>query len=467
MIELRPKSLQSRLLIIVLSAVCVVWLVSVTLTLIDARHELDEVLDGHLTQVAALLVYQQTHNDSAEEDDDDTLEAPSLHKYAPKLAFQIFQYGEMQYQSAGVGKKAISSVANGFDTVVLEDGQSWRVFGMGDAQKGIQVYVGELTQSRFYVLKAVLNGMLLPFLLALPLLALLIWWLVRRGFAPLRALSETLLQRKPQALHAIKLGDDTPSEIQPMEQALNGLFERIEAMLVSERRFTADAAHELRTPIAAIRSQVQVALGAGEQAEQRDHALQATLAGCDRATRLVEQLLTLSRLEAQPANATAPLSVSDTTTDISTNITTICQREIAEIVPQALKRRQDIELIAEPLVRIHGDEVLLGVLIRNLIDNALRYSKDGARVSVQVTQSITKTTTNTRLRVEDSGEGMSAADIARLGERFFRVLGHDQPGSGLGWSIIQRICKVSGATLEVGKSSELGGLSVTVSWVAE
>jgi two-component system, OmpR family, sensor histidine kinase QseC len=439
--------------VMVLSAVCVVWIVSVTLTLIDARHELDEVLDGHLSQVAALLVYQQTHNDG--DADDNTLEAPSLHKYAPKMAFQIFQRGELQNQSASIGGKAMSPLTNGFDTLVLDDGQSWRIFAMDDAEKGIQVYVGELAQSRFYVLKAVLKGMLLPFLLALPLLALLMWWVVGRGFAPLRALSENLLQRKPQALSAIEIDKHTPSEIQPMVQALNGLFERIEVMLASERRFTADAAHELRTPIAAIRSQVQVAIGAGTHVIERDHALQATLLGCDRATRLVEQLLTLARLETHSAQASLPSSMVD--------VSAICRREIAEIAPQALMHQQDIELIAAPNSYIQGDEVLVGVLIRNLIDNALRYSKDGSRVHVQINHS----ETTISLSVEDSGEGMTESEITRLGERFFRVLGHDQPGSGLGWSIVQRICKVSGATLAVGKSSELGGLSVVVSWPAE
>jgi two-component system sensor histidine kinase QseC len=452
MIFVQPKSLQKRLLTMVLSAVCLVWMVSVTVTLIDARHELDEVLDGHLSQVAALLLYQQTHNDG--DADDNMLEAPSLHKYAPKMAFQIFQRGELQNQSAGIGGTAMSPLTNGFDTVVLEGGQSWRIFAMDDAKKGIQVYVGELTQSRLYVLKAVLKGMLLPFLVALPLLALLMWWVVRRGFAPLRALSENLLQRKPQALSAIEIDKHTPSEIQPMVQALNGLFERIEVMLASERRFTADAAHELRTPIAAIRSQVQVALGAGTHVIERDHALQATLLGCDRATRLVEQLLTLARLEAHSAQAALPSSMVD--------VSAICRREIAELVPQALKHQQDIELVAAPNSYIQGDEVLVGVLLRNLIDNALRYSKDGSRVYVQINHN----ETTVSLSVEDSGEGMTESEITRLGERFFRVLGHDQPGSGLGWSIVHRIGKVSGATLAVGKSSQLGGLSVRVSWPA-
>jgi two-component system, OmpR family, sensor histidine kinase QseC len=449
---LRPKSLQKRLLIMILSVVSLVWVVSASTTLLDARHELDEVLDGHLSQVAALLLYQQTHNDG---DDDDILEAPSIHKYAPKLAFQIFQRGELQIHSAGIGKQAMSPVVNGFDTVVLGDGQNWRTFAMKDAEKGIQVYVGELTESRFYVLKAVLNGMLLPFLIALPLLALLIWWVVRHGFAPLRALSENLLLRNPQALHAIQLGEHMPSEMQPMVNALNGLFGRIDAMLISERRFTADAAHELRTPIAAIRAQAQVAIGAGTHDVERNHALQATLKGCDRATRLVDQLLTLARLESHTVDISLPPSTSD--------ISAICRHEIAQLAPHALMQHQNIELNAARTSIIQVDDVLLGVLVRNLIDNALRYSKAGSSVNVQVNQNATTTS----LQVEDSGQGMTEYEIARLGERFFRVLGHDQPGSGLGWSIVQRICKVTGACLDVGKSSQLGGLSVKVSWISK
>jgi two-component system, OmpR family, sensor histidine kinase QseC len=449
---LQQKSLQARLLVMVLLAVCVVWVCSVAFTLVDARHEIDEILDGHLAQVAALLVFQQIHDDGDE--DNNFLEAPSLHRYAPKMAFQIYRRGELVNHSATVGPKPMSSVLNGFDTVTLEKGEEWRVFAISDATNGVQVYVSELTQSRIYILKAVLRGMFVPFVTALPILALLMWFVVRRGLAPLRELSEGLLQRRPQALHSVQLSEGVPSEIKPMVQALNSLFERIELMLFSERRFTADAAHELRTPIAAIRTQAQVALGAGKHAAERDHALLATLAGCDRATRLVEQLLTLARLEA----------VSDEPSKLASTVdlSAVCRRVIAELAPASLARRQTLELAAPNKCLILGDDLLVGVLVRNLIDNALRYSKDGSRVFVYIGHAFELPI----LRVEDSGEGMTESEIARLGERFFRVLGHEQPGSGLGWSIVHRIGKVFGATFNIGRSSKLGGLSVTVRWQA-
>lgn len=449
---LRQKSLQARLLVMVLLVVCVVWVCSVAFTLMDASHEIDEILDGHLAQVAALLVFQQIHDDGDE--DNNFLEAPLLQKYAPKMGFQIFRRNELVNHSATVGPKPMSSIANGFDTVILEKGDEWRVFAMSDPSIGVQVYVGELTQSRDHILLAVLRGMLLPFLIALPILALSMWFVIRRGLAPLRELSDGLLQRKPQALNAVQLSEGVPSEIKPMVQALNSLFERIELMLVSERRFTADAAHELRTPIAAIRTQAQVALGAGAHAVERDHALLATLAGCDRATRLVEQLLTLAMLEASSED---PLKLA-----LTVDLSAVCRSVISDLAPASLARRQTLELAAPSRCLILGDELLVGVLVRNLVDNALRYTKDGSRVFVYVGLAFELPI----LRVEDSGEGMTESEIARFGERFFRVLGHDQPGSGLGWSIVKRISKVFGASIDIGRSGKLGGLAVTVRWQA-
>jgi two-component system sensor histidine kinase QseC len=220
-------------------------------------------------------------------------------------------------------------------------------------------------------------------------------------------------------------------------------------MLASERRFTADAAHELRTPIAAIRAQAQVALGAGTDDERR-HALNYTLAGCDRATHLVEQLLTLSRLES--SSATAPVSLVD--------VSSLTQRVAADLALAALGRQQELVLDAPTQAFITADDMLTSVLVRNLLDNALRYSPDAAKVFVSVTCDNRFVT----LRVDDSGTGMSDADMARLGERFYRVLGTEQTGSGLGWSIIRRIAKVYSAQVDVHRSARLGGLCVKVRW---
>ena len=446
--ERRLKSLQARLLIPLLGLVTAIWLGAAILTWVDAREELGDLLDGHLAQAAALLVVQQANT---EVDDGEVANAPSLHKYATLVAFQVFHEGQLMMRSANAGLTPMSPKTQGFATVSFGDGERWRVFSTYGAARDVQVYVGEQTHSRKEILGALLKSLLLPLLLALPLLALGGWWAVRQGLAPLRQLSLVIGQRKPQALDQIELGY-MPTEMKPIVEALNALFDRIESMVASERRFTADAAHELRTPIAGIRAQAQVAMGAGEDTAQRLHALQATLAGCDRATRLVEQLLTLARLEAAPSPSGAVALVVD--------LSQVTRRVAADLAPSALARSQTLVLDASDACPVKGNDLLIGVLVRNLLDNALRYSPDGAQIEARVEHRANTST----LTIEDAGPGMSEGDRARLGERFFRVLGHEQAGSGLGWSIVKRIADVFEAQVSVEQSSRLGGLAVRVTW---
>jgi two-component system, OmpR family, sensor histidine kinase QseC len=438
-----PRSLQGRLLALVLSVVVLVWLATAALTWLDASHELDELLDGHLAQAAALLVVQQAQ----EIEDEHGVDAPTLHRYAPKVAFQVFHAGRLTLRSANAPTQPMvrpgKGFKAGFDTVQIA-GTAWRVFATSGAERNVQVYVGEQASSRAAILWAVLRSTLWPMAVALPLLALAVWWAVYLGVAPLRRLGSALAERQAQALHPVAL-DGAPLEMAPMVSALNALFERIATLLESERRFTADAAHELRTPIAAIRIQAQVALGETDEA-LRQHALQFTLDGCDRATRLVDQLLTLSRLEAGAAPAM-----------VAVDLRVLTQRVVAEVAPKAISKNQTLDFDAEPC-SVAGNETLLAVLVRNLVDNAVRYSPPSARIKVSVRQQAGQVV----LSVEDSGPGLAEADCQRLGERFFRVVGSSESGSGLGWSIVRRIAAVHRMDLQLERSVELGGLAVRV-----
>jgi two-component system, OmpR family, sensor histidine kinase QseC len=444
-----PRSLQGRLLALVLGAVALTWIAAAALTAADARHELDELLDGHLAQAAALLVVQQTR---AEDDDDHAVDAPQLHRYAPQVAFQVWHEGRLSMRSSNAPQQAMHPAGlrftEGLRTVTI-DGKPWRVFATHGAERDVQVYVGEQLSSREAILRAVLRGLGVTLLLALPLLALAAWWAVQSGTAPLRRLGQQLAQRQPQALQPVDL-PQAPTELKPLLDALNGLFGRIGGLLESERRFTADAAHELRTPIAAIRTQAQVAMGETDAA-LRLHALQATLDGCDRATRLVEQLLTLARLESNATLDRQPVDLS-----------ALARQLAAEVAPRALQKRQQLSVDATALAVVPGNEILLAVLLRNLLDNAVRYSPPGAAVQLTVQTDGGAA----RLSVEDGGPGLSAADLARLGERFFRVPGHDAPGSGLGWSIVRRIAAAQGVQVELSASASLGGLAVRLVWPA-
>jgi two-component system sensor histidine kinase QseC len=309
----------------------------------------------------------------------------------------------------------------------------------------------------------------MPALLMLPMVGGAAWWAVRSGLAPLRSLSEVLSARSPQALAPVQLAGGAPAELRAPLDALNQLLGRMATLLDGERRFTADAAHELRTPIAAVRAQAQVALGAHDAAE-RQHALQATLAGCDRATRLVQQLLTLARLEAEPQGR---LGQAD--------LVALARGEVAEIASTAFDEGQDLQFESPEddgtRLLVRGEPTLLAVLLRNLIDNALRYSPEGAtvRVTVQPASSdegaplLDERTGQglpcAQLIVEDSGPGLSPEHLQRLGERFFRALGNDRPGSGLGWSIVRRIAMALQLEVQVDRSPDLGGLRVWV-WMA-
>jgi len=458
----RLHSLQARLLTLLLLMVTLVWVGAAALTWVDASDELDELLDGHLAQSAALLIVQQTGHGSESDDPQDpgappirdpershTEDAPSLHKYAPRVAFQVFHEGQLTLRSANAGNVPMSAKDRGFSTVTLPDKNTWRVFAAQGNEGDVQVFVGEQVESRDAILWAVLKGVLMPLMYALPLLAVVGWLAVRQGLAPLRLLSRALSLRQAQALEPVVL-TNVPAEIEPVVQSLNALFERIQTMMEAERRFTSDAAHELRTPIAAIRTQAQVALAAGTDTETREHALQYTLAGCDRATHLVEQLLTLSRLESSSAGA--PKGRVD--------LCVVTQRVAAELAMTALGRGQELTLDAPAPCWIGADDMLSGVLVRNLLDNAMRYSPQGAQVSVSVTQMAA----HVLLQVEDSGPGLSDADIAHLGERFYRVLGTEQTGSGLGWSIVRRIAGVYQAEVIVRRSARVGGLCAEVRW---
>ncbi len=436
-------SLQRRLLALVLSTLAAVWLLTSVITWVDTRHELDELLDSHLTQAAAFLVASQTHD---MDDDDVRMEAPILHKYAPKVAFQVFHGGVLSLRSANAPVQPMAGgdnrLAGGFSTRVI-DGTAWRVFAAPGNAPDVRVFVGEQVDSRNAILWAVLRAILWPLPLALPVIALGVWWAVRRGTQPLRQLGLTLAARQPDALYPVTL-ENPPADMLPMLESLNGLLARIEALMASERRFTADAAHELRTPIAAIRAQAEVALREPDQA-LRQHALQATVQGCDRATRLVAQLLTLSRLEAGELPRRANVDMA-----------ALARTVTAELAPLALDREQTITLDAHDCL-VLGDELLLQVLVRNLIDNAIRYSPQSAAVRVSVHIQGAQVV----LTVADSGQGLDEAQLPRLSERFFRPAGTPSHGSGLGLSIVRRIAQVHRATLHMGRSAELGGMQVS------
>ena len=441
-----PRSLQTRLLVTVLALVLLAWCAAAALAWHETDDEVSELLDAHLAQTAALLRLQPLD----ELDEDQLNEAPELHKYQPKVVFQLWHGDQLLARSANAPLEPLTDRRKrGFTDSQVED-QNWRVFVTSGRKDDVRILVGERQSMRDEIVMASVGSMLQPMAWALPLLALGIWWAVRGSVRPLRQLGQAVATRQPQSLAPLDTAG-VPPEVLPLVTALNGLFDRMAQLLASEQQFTADAAHELRTPIAGIRMQAQVAQGASEAAERSD-ALAATVRGCDRATRLVEQLLQLARLDAEAAHA------HTTTTDLADVARTV----VADLGGTAAARGQQVALQCVGTAPVPLAEPLAQVLLRNLLDNALRYSPDGAQVQVDIRPATPGT--GPQLCVQDSGPGLAEADMARLGERFFRVLGTGQSGSGLGWSIVQRIARLHGLRVAHDRSPALGGLRVTITW---
>jgi two-component system sensor histidine kinase QseC len=268
-------------------------------------------------------------------------------------------------------------------------------------------------------------------------------WAVRRALSPMAKLTRQLQRRPADDLQPLA-ESRAPAELKPLIGAMNGLFARIEQMLVRERRFTADAAHELRTPLAVLRAQWDVVQRAGSPAERA--AAEAKLGiGLDRMGRLVTQMLALSRVE----SGTAP--VFD-----DVRWTPVVEQAMSDCL--ALAERRGIELACEwPPAGRHpmpllGDEHLLAVLLRNLLDNAVRYAPAGSAVTLRIGQD--------SIEVENAGLPLSAEQLARLGERFYRPDGQQEVGSGLGVSIVRRIAQLHGLELVFGTGADGTGVRV-------
>lgn len=436
-------SLKQRLLALALSAIVLVWLGAAAITYHDAREELDEVLDGHLAQAAALLLVQTSHDLGELE----TEHAPLLHKYSRRVAFQIWDQGQrLRLHSANAPQQPLANRDSGFSDTTLE-GKRWRVFSSRDESGKYLIHVAERTEMRDELARDVAGNLLQPLLFSLPLLALLLWLAVARGLQPLTSLTRQIEQREPDNLAALD-ATSAPREVQPLIERLNRLFARIAASLQKERRFTADAAHELRTPVAAIRAQAQVARAATSQ-EERTHALDNAIRGCDRAAHLIDQLLTLARMDALDSSAIT-----------SCQLRSIAAETIALLAPAALEKGIKLELPTEEVATVRGNPELLHVLLRNLIDNSIRYSPAGTSVQVHITSTAEAIT----LSVSDNGPGIPDEERSKVMQRFYRPLGTQASGSGLGLSIVQRIAEIHAAEIHMQPVQDGRGLCVTITF---
>jgi two-component system sensor histidine kinase QseC len=434
-------SIKRRLLLGLLAAILLAWGVALYLSYRDARHELHELLDAYLAQSTSLLIAQLGHED----DEIDTEHVPMLHRYSRVVAFQVWEEGRrLRLHSPAAPDRHLSERLEGYSDSVVA-GEAWRVFSAWDTSHAYLVQVGERRAVRDNLTWEIARNLLAPLLLTFPVLGLVIWLGVSRGLRPLTALRREVEVRDPDNLVPLAT-TRVPVEVAPLAQALNRLFERVRALFENERRFTADAAHELRTPLAAIKTQAQVARAAASD-EERRHALDQVLAGCDRATHLVAQLLTLARLEPGQSLRRAPCALRALSASV-----------IADLAPGAVQKGVQLQLRDGDEVVIHGDADLLRILLRNLVDNAIRYSPPAGDVHVSVAAVDGKAV----IAVCDQGPGIPAEVRSLVWGRFYRVLGSGETGSGLGLSIVKRIAELHAADATLSDAEAGRGLCVTV-----
>jgi len=457
----RLKSLRARLLLTVSLTSLLVWGVAGVASYYQALHEADELLDGQLSQSAKLLLslalqpgtVAAPHNPLPS-----PLDNADRLPYEQHMEFMVLDAaGRILLRSAHVPDLPLSirSVDEATFINLNHADQPWRMLSLRSPDGRHQVRIAHPILDRERVGLEVAAQVAIPILLALPLLAVLVYFSVRGSLRPLEKLAADVAARSPDNLESLA-EPLTLRETQPLVAALNRLLTRLAATLDNERRFTADAAHELRTPLAAVKIQAQVALASTDVADHR-HALRQVLAGADRATRLVEQLLRLARLD--------PLARLPQTRRF--DLAVLAAGIVEEMQAQAGDKQQTLVWIAPSApIFLCGDADLLGVALRNLVENALRYTPVSGVIEV-LAKAPTEVDNAPRLIVRDTGPGVDAEEAPRLLERFYRgqAAAHAEHsnGSGLGLAITQRIAELHDARLEI-ENRPTGGLETRLCW---
>jgi len=333
----------------------------------------------------------------------------------------------------------------GFADVAVGN-RTWRAFSVATHDRVIQVAQPQQIRQRIAAQAALRS--VLPLLAVAPLMAAAVWWLVALAFRPLRRIAGNVSTRDAQALDPLPLAG-LPDEVTPLVQALNALLQRLALSFDAQRAFVADAAHELRSPLTALRLQIGRLRRSPDDAARAD-ALDALTAGVERAVRLVEQLLTLARSEpGTPVVSRERVALGE-----------LVRQAVADTVPYAVSRGTEIELEADDRVQVDGERSTLAALVRNLADNGVRYAPPGSRVKVTVALDGDAPT----LVVDDAGPGIPEAERERVFDRFYRrddAGGAGVQGTGLGLAIVRSVAERHGARVALG-TSPLGGLRVAV-----
>lgn len=381
--------------------------------------------------------------------------------FSPLYGGHYFDYGAFHFRvfdvdgnfllgSNEIDPHYFSKAPLGFSQVTLHN-QVWRVFSTIDPETHLKIVLSQERGLYNILPEHIVREIIYIMVLSCPSLALLMWIIVTRGLNVLERVSQQVQKQVPERFSHIDVSN-LPTEIKPIVEEWNKLFDRLKLAFEREKRFAADAAHELKTPLAALKTHTQLGLNAKSH-DELITALHKIVVGVNRSAHVVKQLLILNQMSQG--------GIKDPTTPV--NLVFQAKEVIAEIFPQAMEKNTEIELVAsEETMMIEGHATAINILMRNLIDNAIRYSPENSLV--QVILEAPEGDSHILLKVIDNGPGIPVHLRQRVFERFFRIIGTKSSGSGLGLGIVQQIVELHNGTISLAVSPGGDGLQVIVSF---
>jgi two-component system OmpR family sensor kinase len=432
-------SLRGRLLWYLLAAITIAAVAQASIAYRTALQDADQIFDYHMQQMALSLRSRVPLTSSEASASVDTPLSGN-----DDLVVQVWSPDGVQVFRSASHARLPQRAVLGFSNVSA-NGTTYRIFSIQTDNQTVQV-AQDLAVRRSMASNLALRT-LGPIAVMMPILMLVVWWVVSGSLDPVARVRRQVAARQADDLSPVS-ESGLPDEVRPLVQELNLLFGRVRTAFDAQQNFVADAAHELRTPLAALKLQVQ-SLERSDNPDARRVAVGRLTAGIERATRLVEQLLVLARQEASAAGGTSLQPV---------DMAGVAKRAVADLIGVAQAKNIDLGLQRADAGEVQGQLESLNILMRNLVDNAIKYTPGGGTVDVSVTAEADAVTVS----VEDSGPGIPPEERERVFDRFYRVAGSEVSGSGLGLAIIKSIAERHGAKLVLGESQRLGGLEAKV-----
>ena len=439
------RSIRLRLLLMILLSVLLLWSVTIGFTWWRTSKDINQVYDAELKLVAELLAVATEH-ELDEFDLEDYQADLSESGYTFPMLLQVWSHeNRLVIRGPGAPEHPLtSSVANGYSDSVF-NGEGWRVYTLNITEYNYRVHVARAHAMSQALAKSFVQDVMKPLLIVLPLSGML-WFIVQQGFRPLRSVSRLIAERDYDHLHPVP-AERVPEEVSTLVDELNALLARLKTSIERNSRFTADVAHELRTPVAGMLVQLQSSV-TGRTDEERERGIEQIRKGLNQLNHVISQLLILASIE--PERIRKHFEEFD--------LGMVAEDVLAEISPLALNKKIEMELASEKNVLLEGNRQLIGIMLSNLVSNAIKFTPEGGEIVIR----IAVVPEGIWLTVEDAGPGIPDDKKKWVFERLNRLPGETESGSGLGLSIVLEICELHRGSITLSDREVGQGLIVNL-----